>query len=77
MSDDAEREVRKAERHMDDDLRDMERHLKDLGKDIDEARAEDRHMQESGGIPGLAGNWAEADEGEPSQGRPSDDPAGA
>jgi len=77
MSDDAEREVRKAERAMDDEIRDMEHHLEDLEGDIDEARAEDRHMQESGGIPGIAGNWEEADEGEPMEGGFGDDPKGA
>jgi len=77
MSDDAEREVRKAERAMDDEIRDMEHHLEDLEGDIEEARAEDRHMQESGGIPGIAGNWEEADEGEPMEGGLGDDPKGA
>jgi len=73
MSDDAEREVQKAERAMDDEIRDMEKHLEDLEEDIDEARAEDRHMQATGGIPGLAGNWEEAGEGEPL----GEDPEGA
>ena len=77
MSDDAEREVRKAERDMDDEIRDMEKHLEELDEDIEEARAEDRHMQQSGGIPGIAGNWEEADEGEPQQGGHGDDPKGA
>jgi hypothetical protein len=77
MSDDAEREVRKAERDMDDEIRDMEHHLEELGEEIDEARSEDRHMQETGGVPGFAGNWEEADEGEPMQGGTGDDPKGA
>jgi len=73
MSDDAEREVEKAERAMDDEIRDMEKHLEDLEEDIEEARAEDREMQSSAGIPGLAGNWKEAGEGEPL----GEDPKGA
>jgi hypothetical protein len=77
MRDDAEREVRKAERDMDDEIRDMEHHLEELGEDIEEARAEDRHMQQSGGIQGVAGDWEEADEGEPLQGGSGDDPEGA
>ncbi len=77
MSDDAERDVRKAERHMDDEISDMEHHLEELGEDIDEARDEDRRMREGGAVMGLSGNWEEADEGEPMQGGMGDDPEGA
>ncbi len=77
MSDDAERDVRDAEHEMDDEIRDMEHHLEDLDSDIEESRREDEHMKQTEGIPGLAGNWEEADEGEPLQGGSGDDPAGA
>jgi hypothetical protein len=55
----------------------MEHHLEELEEDIEEARAEDRAMQQNSGIPGVAGNWEEADEGEPMQGGAGDDPEGA
>lgn len=77
MSDDPERDVRQAERDMDGEIRDMEKHLQELGEDIDEARAEDRQMIDGEGELGLAGNWREADEGEPLQGGMGDDPKGS
>jgi hypothetical protein len=77
MSEDAEHEVRKAERHMDDEIRDMEHHLEELGEEIKEARAEDEEMRKGGAIMGLTGDWEEADEGEPMQGGTGDDPKGS
>jgi prefoldin subunit 5 len=64
MSEEAEHEVDEAAADMGDKIADMEHHLEHLEEEIDEVKAEDRHMQESQGIPGLAGNSAEANEGE-------------
>ena len=77
MSDDPEHEVRKVEREMDDEIRDMEHHLEQLGEDIEEARREDRHMQEEGAGPPMGGDWNAANEGEAQQGGMGDDPKGA
>jgi hypothetical protein len=64
MSDDPERDVRRAERAMDDEIRDMEHHLEQLDEDIQGARdSEDEMFRVTGDDGGdIAGDWRDMDD---------------